>query len=247
MLTDDYRGYRVAVLRGTQREKIDVWNQIVGFKPDVCVDVGANYGEFSVSAAALGARQMIAIEANPLLIPCLRATLGQYQATAVIHAAIADRDGEDTDFFFNARETGSASIAAASPSSGPNRYGTDVSSAKVPTRRLDTLVPELLGAQPRSLLLKVDVEGFEEAVLAGVGGLISQASWWRAIIEFNPSALRNSGSDPARVWEKLREFPGFVIDGTAVNEQKLARLEARLPLVTPGECDVLIGFGSPPP
>ena len=241
---DDYRGYRIAMSHGTQKEKVLLWRQAVQFGPDICVDVGANYGEFSVSAAALGTK-LITVEANPMIIPCLTETLAPYRTTTIVHAAATETDSQ-SQFFYNAAETGSASIAAAGPSKAINRFRGRISTATVPTRRLDTLVPELLGRQPRSVILKMDVEGFEESVLAGALDLLDQADWWRAMIEFNPTALRNAGSDPARFWAALRTFPGFVVGTARVPSAQLARLDPTLPPATPeADCDVLIGRGTP--
>ena len=47
--TDDFRSYLVAWLQGSQKDKIALWSQAAQWKPGVCIDVGANYGEFSAA------------------------------------------------------------------------------------------------------------------------------------------------------------------------------------------------------
>lgn len=242
--TDDFRAYRIWQLRGTQKEKIAVWREAARCGPEVCVDVGANYGEFSVTAAALG-RRVIAVEANPSLAECLRESFAGFGHVTVVGAAAADREGV-ASFFYNTRSSGSASLSERVPRSERNasRDPRAVSESRVPVRRLDVLVPELLGASPKSFLLKIDVEGFEEAVLLGAEALLRGAEWWRALVEFNPDAIVKAGGDPSRLWSMLHEHPGAVIDERSSPEE-LLRLGGALPAVPPADyCDVWIGEGS---
>src|SRR5687768_14783735 len=66
--SSDLRAFRIAELGGTQWEKIAVWREIARLKPELCLDVGANYGEFTAVAAEEG-MNCIAVEVNPALIP----------------------------------------------------------------------------------------------------------------------------------------------------------------------------------
>jgi FkbM family methyltransferase len=243
--TDDFRAYRISQLGGTQKEKVAAWVEAARRGPEVCVDVGANYGEFSVTAAALG-RRVIAVEANPFLADCLRESFAEFGQVTVVGAAAADREGS-ASFFYNTRSSGSASLSERVPRSERNagRDPRAVSESRVALRRLDVLVPELLGASPRSLLLKVDVEGFEEAVLLGAEALLRGAEWWRALIEFNSDAVVKAGGDPSRLWGLLQRHPGVVIGGQSSPEE-LLRQGAALPTAPPAEyCDVWIGEGTP--
>src|SRR5689334_4622982 len=60
----DYRAYWIARSGGTQKETIRTWINLAHLKPDLCIDVGANYGEFTASIIRFGI-PTIAVEANP--------------------------------------------------------------------------------------------------------------------------------------------------------------------------------------
>ena len=79
--------------------------------PSVLVDVGANYGEFSCSIASLN-QPLIVLEANPMLVPCLKKTFASALNVTVIHAAASNCEGE-VRFYFDKRATGSVSMSNA--------------------------------------------------------------------------------------------------------------------------------------
>lgn len=237
---NDFRAYRIAKTRGTQRGAIKVWEAMADLRPAVAVDVGANYGEFS--CVALGrAGRVVAIEANGEVFCCLVRTLGSAPHAIPVQVAASDQDGTVT-FYHNQMESGSGAMTEDIAGPKLTTRGHLVAET-IPCRTLSGLVPELLGESPRSVILKVDVEGFEESVVRGAERLVSQCEWWLALLEFNPGAIRRSGRDPADVWAGFQRYFGTVLPDDSstpaafVPGQRLGRE------VPAGTCDLLIGDG----
>ncbi len=70
----------------------------------------------------------------------------------------------------------------------------------VPVRTVDALVgPGAVGA----LVVKIDTEGSEADVLAGMAEVLASASEVVAIVEFDPAHLRRRGTDPGALFATL--------------------------------------------
>lgn len=63
---------------------------------------------------------------------------------------------------------------------------------------------------PEVNLIKMDIEGGEEGALRGMTRLVRRSSGLRLVMEYSPSNLEASGSDPSSVLRWLRES-GFTI------------------------------------
>jgi FkbM family methyltransferase len=140
----------------------------------VFVDVGANVGTFALAVARdVGTQgKVIAIEPHPLAQARLafnRAASGCGQV-ALVRAAAGACDGEvpiETD-----RDNLAASRIVAGNASG--------SAIRVPSLRLQRILEEAGVAQVDAL--KIDVEGYEDRVLAGFFREAPRALWPRAIV-----------------------------------------------------------------
>lgn len=241
--TDDYRAYRIAKLRGTQKANIGLWRKLAELSPDVCVDIGANYGEFSLAIADTGL-PVVTIEPNPRLLAPLQATFSRWKNVQVHCAAVADEDGA-VSLYVDPQESGSASLSRTPVVSRRLLGRYRIEKYEVPARRLDSLINDTVGMLPASVILKIDVEGFEQAVLQGAMPLLKRASWWRALVEFNPMAIRRAGDDPQRVWSLLREYHGVLVSRDTSLHLDLVVFNMSLPDERPKqECDVLIGEGT---
>ncbi len=236
---DDFRAYRIASAGGTQQGAIRIWQAMVDRQPTVAVDVGANHGELS-RAVVDRCPHIVAIEANPDVQACLMETLRGFPQTVVLHLAASDHDGTIT-FFPNRMESGSGSMTATIVGPKLAASGRVVADA-IPCRTLSSLLPEVLGATPPSVVMKMDVEGFEQVVMRGAEPLLAQCAWWLALLEFNPGAIRRAGLDPAEVWAYLRTYAGVAIEEgpDACEFSQTSRLAAEAPT---SACDVLIGAG----
>lgn len=150
------------------------------------LDVGGNVGYFSLSAASWYPRlRVVAFEPNPKLNRILRDNVGRNGLDVrVEQLAVSDRRGQQT--FFLPRSDMSGTL-------DPSFNETVESSIVVSTTTLDDFVPTLAPATP--IVIKIDVEGHEEAALRGA----------RATIErFRPDILLEVTSDYPEAAAQLR-------------------------------------------
>ncbi len=122
---------------------------------DLAVDVGANVGYFT-GLLARRAREVIALEPNPLLLPILRENIARWQGEVrLLPVAASDTRGHAHLHLLAGYEhnNGIASLV---------EQGTGEGSYEVETTRLEDVI------QGRPVgILKIDVEGHELSVLAG--------------------------------------------------------------------------------
>jgi FkbM family methyltransferase len=157
----------------------------------VFVDVGANFGYFTcLLAARLGrapGSRVIAIEPNPDLLRLLHANVGINWSGAPVRiepVAVAETPGEMVLTIPDDRSANGtlAPIAA---------EGRTLRTHRVAVTRLD----DLLRDEPRVDLIKIDVEGFEPAVLRGAPETLARDGL-RLVIEWSVPQLREAGFDP---------------------------------------------------
>lgn len=202
--TRDFRAFRIAGMHGSQKSTIEVWRDIAAFRPEVAIDIGANYGEFVVAISDFDI-PIFAIEANPYVYQYLKTTCGTLKNVHAYSFAVSDKEGKG-EFKFNPYESGSASLVQ-NDSYSHMRF----KKIKVRTNTLDAFISGRGEGFPKSFIAKIDVEGFEEQVLKGMAKMMECADWWYIILEFNFSAIKKGGNDPKSLWEKISLFPGFVI------------------------------------
>lgn len=132
-------------------------------KQHIGIDVGANIGIYS-GLIVKHAQACHAFEANPALARLLQRA--QVPGLTVTNAAVSDRSGEVT--LYVPRQThGLASVESANPGLKDGNVG-PVDAVQVPAVRLDEIT-----FAPVSLI-KIDVEGHEEAVLKGAINTLNQ-------------------------------------------------------------------------
>ena len=130
---------------------------------DVVVDVGANVGDWTLAAArVVGAGgRVLAFEPVPHIAESLRKTVraNRLQQVKVFELALAEAGGS-REFSVERENTGGSRLDAMS--NDPRRT---FDSITVKTARLDEIAA---AEKPQRLdLIKIDVEGFEHAVLSG--------------------------------------------------------------------------------
>lgn len=145
-------------------------------KPELILDIGANYGEVALSATYSQPCTIVLFEANPNLAGLLRRSIAAHPNRANIRleeCAASDRAGTLT-FHINCKNSGRSSARSVS--------GADWQEIAVPSKSVESC---LGGTNFKSVLFKIDVEGFEGYVLRGMHHLLRSGASFVGIIEFS--------------------------------------------------------------
>ena len=142
---------------------------------DLAFDIGAHVGDRISSFRRLGAR-VLALEPQPAAARVIRIIHGRDPDVTVMQAAAGDRDGEVMLRVNSANPTVSTAsdefVQAANGAGGWEGQVWDRTIA-VPSVTLDRLIAE----HGRPAFIKIDVEGFEDRVLAGLGEPVAALSF----------------------------------------------------------------------
>jgi FkbM family methyltransferase len=186
---DDYLG-RAYFLNGLRWQPSFLLSRTLIRPDDNIIDVGANVGFWVLGAAALGPRgTALALEPSPDLLAGLQrnACLNGIENLACLAVAASDREGEGR-FLPNPRN--SAHGALCPPE-------TDERGITVPLTTLDALCRQR--GLPAVDLLKIDVEGAEEAVLLGAQSTLNNRRPPVVLIEVGGHQADRYGSSASRV------------------------------------------------
>jgi FkbM family methyltransferase len=167
-------------------------------KPGMTViDAGAYLGYFTLIAAErVGpAGRVVALEPHPesyaALVENVREN-GFEDRVTTLRIALADQ-----------RRRRSFTLDSNPARSKLDRPGADTASIDVECASLDDLVP----GESTPDLIKVDVEGEEVSVLAGMGRTLTRVkSGFVMIVELNPDALLDAGTGPGELLGRLGEL-----------------------------------------
>jgi FkbM family methyltransferase len=195
---------------------------------DLVFDVGAHLGDRSVAFAALGAR-VIALEPQPLIARWLRRLAGRNERIVLREEAVGARSG-----------TARLSISSLTPtvSTLSDRWRARVSKGNPGFRsvRWDRSVEvqivtldDLIGTYGEPSFCKIDVEGYEAEVLAGLGRPLAGLS-----VEFVAGDLETAAACVRRLAAlgpyRFNAIPGegrdFVFEGWRAADEALDWLAA---------------------
>ncbi len=170
-------------------------------RPDsVVVDIGANFGYFSVLAASLiGARsggQVISFEPNPGLCELFRRNreINWSIAPVTLHQ-IALGESED-DLILHVPKAHGANGSLSAPS------GIECIQIPVTVRPLDAVLAHNLAVD----IMKIDVEGHEATVLRGARAVIARSPNLHLILEWSKKQMSQAGIAPEAVLALLEGF-----------------------------------------
>lgn len=188
---------------------------------DVFLDVGANFGFFSVLAADIvgPAGKVFAVEASPAVLPILRENTQTFGNVRIIESAAGNRTGE-TEFYLTEDFVNSG--VAQSP------FIAQARKVSVPIDTLDNLLARAPGFDGRVDFVKCDVQGDEVAVLEGLRETIANNARLRLIAEWAPAWMNNAGFDAKAFPDVLRGL-GFtdivIVDDYLKRQMSLAEME----------------------
>jgi FkbM family methyltransferase len=139
---------------------------------DLVVDVGANDGGYATALRELGYHRHI-VSFEPLSEPfarlCERA--GHDGSWDVVQCALGDHEGEVEVHVAGNDGASSSVLPMLEAHLGAAPQSAYVRDETVRLRRLDEALPEAVDLAGRRTFLKIDVQGFERAVLDGAEGL----------------------------------------------------------------------------
>jgi FkbM family methyltransferase len=186
-----------------------------------CLDVGANHGYYTlVLAAATGPDgHVTAVEPNPRSVDLLTRTLdvnGFLGYVDVVSSAMSDQPGESVRFFIPTQRGMNAAVV----SDEPSRPGTTI---QTETETVDRLT----SGWPRVDIVKIDVEGSEEAVWRGMQRVLDENTQITIILEVNAARY----ADPTRFLNEI-EHHGFPLryidingDARHVTRERIAKTD----------------------
>ena len=160
---------------------------------DLFVDIGANVGSYTVLASAVKGARNYCFEPVPSIFARLLDNIAINKLAANVTAFNMGLSSEDGQLRFTTDLESGNHVIATDEESLP--------SIMVPVRTLDSV---LSGESPS--MLKIDVEGFEGAILNGAKATLGKQSLHSVILELNTSSSTRYGSAEEEVIRLLKEY-----------------------------------------
>lgn len=163
----------------------------------VVFDVGANIGYYSLMAAKRVGKSGLVYSFEPVTETFRKLTiniqLNQFENIKVIKSALSDISGSFEIFTADEENTGTSSFSQHVHFSGVRETVTTITGDEF----INTEKPERLD------LVKIDVEGAEMKVLAGMMNTLKKFKPV-LLVEINKALLENSGTSPSEIYQSLR-------------------------------------------
>ena len=180
-------------------------------KPDLAIDVGANYGLVTcVLAKRMNAARVVAVEPSKALMNYLKRNVARNCSGRVdiINAVCCETDNEQVAFSLNPLSSQDNRVHAPS-----NRWRKQL----VESVSLDSIIRR---HNAERVFIKVDVQGYEQHVLAGFTMANAEQLDWVCEMEFAPYWLEAQGTNPVEFLEEM------------VSLNEVAEIPARIPYFT---------------
>jgi FkbM family methyltransferase len=178
--------------------------KLAGVHPRTVVDIGANIGQFAIAAGRLFRNvEVFPVEPDPRTAEKLRKNVGTSVAVNVHVTAIGDSVGSAT-FHVNVDPQVSSLLPLGQDRIESFPASKVVEKITVPLTTLDALFGSAALKEP--ILLKIDVQGFEDRVIAGASQFLKHVEW--VLMEVSFSTLYEGERDFEAIVELLKEH-GF--------------------------------------
>ena len=178
-------------------------------KPDqVILDIGANIGYLTrfFAKCAHDTGRIIAFEPNPLIFPLLQQNVARFKSVSAYNMGLSASNGE-AELFLAGQDHSVASLTRDYPAThlAYQDNGT-LGSVKVRLAAGDEFLRSL--GVTKVDILKIDVEGWELNVFAGLEQTIAASQHLTIFCEFNPAAQKFAGHTAAELpqWFLDRNF-----------------------------------------
>jgi FkbM family methyltransferase len=205
------------------------------------VDVGANWGYFTLCAAHLvgSTGRVVSIEVDPRACRTLKANIERnaLQTVTVLEMAASDTTGvlRLHEYEDGANDSGNFGLNSANTSATPRRQ------FEAPASPIDDVLDKA-GIEQVDVL-KMDIEGAEGRALDGLQRALADRRIRFLVLELHPEFLRNQGTSVERVVATLRGYGyrAWKIDHSPASHRRVASGEVDVTtLLTPlGETDDL--------
>lgn len=186
------------------------------------VDVGANWGYFTLCAAHLVGRtgRVLSIEVDPRACRTLKASVARNNLHSVTVLEMAASDGPGVlrlhEYEGRANESGNFGLIDAAAGGSPRRE------YEVTASPIDDVL-DRAGIEHVDLL-KMDIEGAEGRALAGLQRALADRRIKFLILEMHPEYLRNQGTSAEQIVADLRAYGyrAWKIDHSASAHRRIA-------------------------
>jgi len=155
-----------------------------GIQPLTVLDVGANVGQFAVSAAKLFPGVSVhSFEPQPDCVVQLRRNVKKIGCVTVYPVALGDEEG-DAEFNINAHSHSGSLLPLAEAHQEAFASAKEIGTVSVPVTTLDRVCDGL--TLPGPVLLKLDVQGYEAHALRGAKSTLKRVDYLVAEVSFRP-------------------------------------------------------------
>lgn len=156
-------------------------------KPDLLLDVGANYGVASVfMKRKMSDAHLLSFEPNPHLLPYIQFNLKHNNVTnyEIIQAVVGESVKPNASFHVNPAGSQDSRVIAG---------GEGWLEITIPQVNLSNIIESLKG---KRVFIKIDSQGYEESIFKGAEAFLTTSNDWLIKTEFAPHWLRSQGADP---------------------------------------------------